>query len=504
MIQGEPTHTLVMSDIHLSDAEPEDAVRPLWKRYKRRDLFVDAEIVALWRWAVHRAQGPLELVLNGDVFDFDSVMTLPPDGAMKVGWLERSRGLVAQEAKSLFKMEVILDDHPVFVEGLREVLAAGHRVVFVIGNHDMELHWPAVQRALLDRLAPAQEVRQRVRICDWFYISQGDTLIEHGNQYDSYCLCNDPVWPFIRFSPDDVRVRLPFGNFAGRYLTNGMGLFNPHVEDTFIMSLVEYLVFFYRYVIRAQPLLAWDWLWGATVTLWVSVRDGLMPAVRDPLTLDDRVEEVARRANATPRMVRSLRAISVHPAIFDPVKIARELWLDRVVLLLLVFFGTFQLFASLNLFVFLPSWWLLVFLAFVLPPYVFYARSINSDIDNTQRAIRRRIGLSSLIVGVDRVVLGHTHLEENRAIDGVQVYNPGSWSPAFKDPECTQPYGRKCFVWLRPEGEGREAALFEWTAAGPVGIEESPAWEGPGRRTLRRTVRKVAEGGQRTGKGGAP
>jgi len=79
-------HTLILSDIHLSDAEPPHPHNPLWKRFKRPAHFVDRTFRRFLDWAWQQvgadpdaSEGP-ELVLNGDIFDFDSVMKLPEEG----------------------------------------------------------------------------------------------------------------------------------------------------------------------------------------------------------------------------------------------------------------------------------------------------------------------------------------------------------------------------------------------------------------------------------------
>lgn len=71
-------------------------------------------------------------------------------------------------------------------------------MVFVIGNHDIELHWPLVQKSLLHFLALSPEQESRVKFCEWFYLSEGDTAIEHGNQYDDYCVASNPIHPLIK------------------------------------------------------------------------------------------------------------------------------------------------------------------------------------------------------------------------------------------------------------------------------------------------------------------
>jgi hypothetical protein len=62
--------------------------------------------------------------------------------------------------------------------------------------------------------------------------------------------------------------------------------------------------------------------------------------------------------------------------------------------------------------------------------------------------------------------MGHTHLEHHVDIAGVDVLNTGTWSPAYRDVECTEPHGRKCFAWVRPGEDGRVADLMEWTDPG--------------------------------------
>jgi len=66
------------------------------------------------------------------------------------------------------------------------------------------------------------------------------------------------------------------------------------------------------------------------------------------------------------------------------------------------------------------------------------------------------------------VVHGHTHQEKHRIHQSVDIINSGTWSPAYLDIECTKPYGRKCFAWIRPKDPdgGRIAELVEWKDPG--------------------------------------
>src|SRR5688572_28212554 len=96
--------TIILSDVHLADAEKPHPRRPLWKAYKRVEHFVDGDFSKLIDHHLAHTEGLMELVLNGDIFDFDSVMALPKNPQYSMSWLERQRGLNAEEPKSRYKM----------------------------------------------------------------------------------------------------------------------------------------------------------------------------------------------------------------------------------------------------------------------------------------------------------------------------------------------------------------------------------------------------------------
>jgi len=457
------SNTIVLSDIHLADAEPPHAYNPYWKRFKRPKYFVDRTFKRFLEYIDAKAASPIELVFNGDIFDFDSVMKIPAKYETKVNWLERLRGLSAEEPKSKFKIQVILSDHHIWVQALRDFLLKGHRAVFVIGNHDMELHWPSVQQEIRSALDLPENLKNNVRFCEWFYISNQDTLIEHGNQYDAYCLCSNPINPLIRKGPFVV-VRLPFGNLAGKYMLNGMGLMNPHVDSSFIKnSLKEYLVFFYKYVVRTQPFLVFTWLWGAIVTLMYSVGEGLLPAMTDPLTIESRINDIADRSNSKVHTLLGLRELHAHPAIFNPMRILRELWLDRAIVLVLILFGSFQVFTFMNVFTRASLWWFFVPAMLFMPALIFYSRAIKSDVAKVQKMTFIKAPISARIAKVKRIIHGHTHHEGHTWTEGIEYINTGTWSPAYEDVECTKAMGRKCFAWIKPGTSGqRISELHEW------------------------------------------
>lgn len=456
-------HTAVISDLHLCEAEPVNARFPLWKKYKTREFFFDSAFREFLQHIVGMAGGDeVELILNGDIFDFDSVMALPDDPVYRISWLERRRGLNSEEEKSVFKFGRILDDHEEWVAALRWFVQCGHRVVFVIGNHDLELHWQSVKDLLFERLRLPEPFRENVRFCEWFYVSNGDTFVEHGNQQDPYCLCIDPLFPFV-LQYNKIEIRLPFGNLACRYMINGMGFFNPHVDTNFVMSAAQYVKFFFTYMLRAQPLLLWTWFWGSFLTLVRSVGDTLLPSLRDPLRTEDRIEEIAKKSNATPRMVRELRELFAHPATHRPIIIARELWLDRAFLVLITLVALLEVFLFIKQVYDLSFFWMFIPILVFVPFFIFYSRAIRSNVAQYKQPQDDILAMTGAITKTGRVVYGHTHHVRHEVIGAIEHLNSGSWSPAFLDVECTKPVGQKTFIWIQPAAEGgREARIFHF------------------------------------------
>ncbi len=455
------SYTAILSDLHLCEAEPIHSRFPLWKKYKTREFFFDKQF-RFFLEHIHGLAGDekIELILNGDTFDFDSMTYTPPSPTYNISWLEQKRGLEPEEEKSVDKIRVILEDHNEWCEALSWFIGKGHRVVFIIGNHDLELHWKSVQIEILNMLKLSPEERTRVRFVEWFYISNKDTLIEHGNQYDPYCLCDDPINPFV-IDYNRVQVRLPFGDWACRYLVNGMGFFNPHIDTNYVMTLPEYVRAFFKHMVRAQPFIVWTWFWSSVAIFWRSIYSNMQRPLSDPLTVEKRVEAIAKRSNATSRMVRELSALFVTPAASSPLKIMKELWLDRAFLILIALFVLFQFFMIVKQIYALSFFWIFIPIFVLLPPFVLYARGVDSYISYYKRPNEQILTTAGLITQVTRVIYGHTHEVLHELIGGMEHLNSGTWSPAFADVECTLSQDSKTFIWIYPEGANRSAKVLK-------------------------------------------
>lgn len=458
-------YTAIISDLHLTDSEPSrpkyKVRHPLWKKFKTKQFFMDAALIEFLDEIDRKSHGkPIELVLNGDIFDFDSVMAYPVAPIYKFHWIETRRGLFPREERSVFKMQVVLEEHAEFMNALRRFVEKGHSLILIPGNHDVELHFPKVQKTFYDFLNLGPEDTKRVKFVKWFYISENDTLIEHGHQQDPYCLCENPLNPFI-VNYNELRIRLPFGNVACRYIMNGMGLFNPHIEKNYIMSVSGYLRFFFRYLLLTQPLIIWTWFWGAVATL-IHVTLDRFGEVYKPLEhMEDIVEKAAKDSNTTPKVVRGLYEFFATPATQNPWLIAKELWLDRA---FLIFFGlafTFIFTTQLKLLFGISFYWVFAPILLLIPFFLFYARSITSLVSTYKEPDELLFSQQSEITGVHRIVYGHTHIPRHEFYGSVEHLNSGTWSPAFTDVECTEASERNNYVWIYPTEENPQARKAE-------------------------------------------
>ena len=142
---GRADHDLVvLSDLHLGEGRDERIAR----YSPTEDFFHDRAFARLLEHLSARYAddpGRLVLVLNGDVFDFLTVIRVPDDAEAErrgftVSQAESRFGLDPTEAKSIYKLDVIREGHGEFFRALARFIAAGHRVEILRGNHDLELH----------------------------------------------------------------------------------------------------------------------------------------------------------------------------------------------------------------------------------------------------------------------------------------------------------------------------------------------------------------------------
>jgi UDP-2,3-diacylglucosamine pyrophosphatase LpxH len=455
-------HTVAISDIHLCEVERTDG---LWMRYRQAKFSPDDDLAAMLdavRAKVLLLKDELCLVLNGDVFDFDAPRVVAGESVF--------HDLPRTAEHAVPAIVAILDDHPAFVAALGRVLADGHEVVFVSGNHDVLLTLPEVRAVVIQRLlqaAPGTAV-EKIVFRGWFHVTPDGIVLEHGHQYDGYCAHR---YPMVPFEPEGREIHPTMGSLTTRNLVSRMGFFNPHVDGSFMLSTLGYLGHWARYYLFSRHSLMFAYAKGAARTLAQLVQR------RFPASRARRRENVLAAARETGAPI---ARVARHARLYDtPAEdrlrtVIREFWVDRVALLGLT--------VVLGLVFFLATHGPLMAGAALAPVlFVTYELSVpKPPLDAVWRRVQRAARRVARVHHARAVVLGHTHQPAGEWVDGVFYGNTGSWSPAFKDLECTVPMDeQRPVVWLISDGTRSSSSplrggLMRWQGGRFVEEEAAP------------------------------
>jgi UDP-2,3-diacylglucosamine pyrophosphatase LpxH len=200
---------LIISDLHLADS------------HTVLEGFGDAQQAALeGLTAAARAGGPLgqaddvELIINGDAFDFLAVPPYDTQGTSDV-------------PTALEKLNKIIAAHGPFFETLRQFIATPERrVTFITGNHDIELCFEEVRAQICETIGVAAN-DNRIFFCPTrFYRPLPDVYIEHGNQYDFWNHCISDLWDEQGQALDlhPSKITLPFGSHYSQHAAHSIRL----------------------------------------------------------------------------------------------------------------------------------------------------------------------------------------------------------------------------------------------------------------------------------------
>jgi UDP-2,3-diacylglucosamine pyrophosphatase LpxH len=179
------------------------------------------------------------LFLNGDIIDFAQIAPFDTPRDSHLLWTEES---------SRKKLETAITAHATFFAGLREFMANGGRVVYLVGNHDLDVFWPSIQ----------QRLREVVRADDRqlaFTIGAAryeGVHIEHGFQFTP------------ENCPDDVNDFVHTGADGRQYLERVWG-------TDFMLQFFNDLERTHPYADNIKPMLAL--LWHGLRKGWVGGRE---------------------------------------------------------------------------------------------------------------------------------------------------------------------------------------------------------------------------------------
>ncbi len=161
---------IIVSDFHLSDGAREGELNP-WENFNHDDKF--AELLRYYSTDYYEDE-EVELIINGDFFD---LLQVRYDGGFPVEVTERV---------AVTKLKACLEGHSAVVRGLRAFVDTPHKRITVLpGNHDMELIFPACQRAFCAAVCGSPEDDRVQFITERSYYEFDGVQVHHGMQFEA-------------------------------------------------------------------------------------------------------------------------------------------------------------------------------------------------------------------------------------------------------------------------------------------------------------------------------
>jgi UDP-2,3-diacylglucosamine pyrophosphatase LpxH len=471
---------LVVSDLHLCEGlDPESGTY-----CRQEDFLSEGAFARFLRYHEEVKQQPRfggrpwMLIFNGDLFDFPQVDARPKEGEPLLGikgvasYAELSPdewrfGLGTTSKESEWKLVRIAQGHQRFFAAVGWFIAHGNHVAIIKGNHDVELHWPAVQerfvveveraytqqRQMLGEGPPVTSdvLKERIHFYPWFYYEPDRVYIEHGGQYESSSSVPDYLNPV---SVDDpTRLQVIWGNLFIRYLFNKIEDVHPFADN--VKPPTRYLV----WALRKDPFM----------TLWLILTRGLIflrafwKVTRAALE-KKRGQEQIEESDLIPLpgdVAEEIAALAQRQA-----RDSRREWIGGIALFLLALgVIAFGIAAAAN---FLGGLWLMgaVWTGGVAILYVarrIVSREVPSFDDLMERVACELKGiLKKYTCPVRYVVLGHDHIAAIKKMEDAWYVNTGTWVQIFE--------------WRGPI-EGREKLTFFRLACGYEGLPELLCWD---------------------------
>lgn len=432
---------LVISDLHLGeDLRPGGAN----VSYLRHLVQLEQELQNfLTHYASHRRDGrPWRLVVNGDMVDFMSVMILP-DAPDEADDEDRLYGLGFGERQSQKKMERVIARHQSVFRALGEFVAAGNDLSIVVGNHDVEFHYPSVQRTLVEWLCGLslgmgadEEARAamaaRIEFCPWFYYKQDLIYIEHGHQYDEYCsfdyllhpVADEPVRGKSRAGKPLNRksgIALSVAHAGMRYFANQIDDYNPHTAEHW--SIGDYMKWGWAkglkglmHVVYVYGLMVWR-----VVEVWYTLR-GVDTERRE--LHEQRLTQLSAHWQMSEEKLRALDSLKRPPVTRRFWKLLAALFIDRMLL------GAVAVVTAAVLVGQLHGLWKAVGALATVVAFACINQALNHvRLESSAVKLRATTKLIQGLVCAPFIVFGHSHAPERVALAGGATYfNTGTWA----------------------------------------------------------------------------
>jgi UDP-2,3-diacylglucosamine pyrophosphatase LpxH len=460
---------LIFSDVHLGSDLNDRPVERV-----RRSATVDRDLV---RFLAHYRDAPegadrWRVVIAGDFIDFIGMQVDPQATDALATALtdeEREHGLGNASDHARAKLRRVAKRHPDVFEALGLMVARGHALTLVHGNHDIELHWDDVQndfRALLLAAAERSEEHgeidarafcERIEFQPWFLYWNHVAYIEHGHQYDPFCATDFVMAPISPLDPR--RVARGFSDVLLRFVvrpTSGLRE-NGHEH----LGMLDYIKLGARFGFGGMMRLGIRFF-EAVVELFRLRRAHWTDATQKLRAEHER--RMALLAEATRigvERVRALAALQSPPVTRSIRGILASVLLDRLALAL---FCAFALLVSGIIGIFHSHFFFATgSIAF---GWVFGHRHLakQRQLDPGDLMADRASQLARLLPAAF-VVMGHTHLPQEKPVaDGAATYiNVGAWAEDQPE-EGTAP---RTHLVIKVQNGKPVAELRTWSAEGP-------------------------------------
>jgi UDP-2,3-diacylglucosamine pyrophosphatase LpxH len=453
---------LAFSDVHLGSELVQYAQPGAPKRgaaSQRRDL----ELAALLDWYRERPVGgkPWRLIIAGDFIDFVGMAVAPNPNEIQTEPTEEERqhGLGSAVDHTVAKLRRVAENHHEVFVALARFVGAGNALVVVRGNHDVDLHWPAVQdefRAVLDAEVPGTGAH--VEFSDWFYYDQG-VYIEHGHQYDDYCSYDHVLCPV---KPSDPRrSERSLSDILLRYVVRPTrGMLETGHDDA---GAIDYLRFGLQLGARGAIVLLQRFFIavGALFKLW---REHFSEATEWVRREHERkIAMLAEARQISLVKLKALASLQRPPVTRSLTKLIAGVMLDRVALGVIGF--------GMLVWLLIARWTPTLGLEAcaglaVLGPAAWLWRRARGAID-ASASLREHAGRVAALLPAALVVMGHTHLPEvQRASDGTATYvNLGGWADDGSAPDdAAASRASRTHLVVQQAGGHTVATLMRWNS----------------------------------------
>ncbi|MET0389697.1 MAG: hypothetical protein ABW321_27235 [Polyangiales bacterium] len=459
---------LLFSDVHLG-ADLVQHARP-WTAERLHEVHrIDLELGAMLDHYRERSdpERPWCMVIAGDFIDLigmsisgaeDPARPLTPD--------EREHGLGSSQEHVVAKLNAVVARHDLLFRKIARFVDAGHSLVLIRGNHDVELYWEAAQRtfteSLLERselplsdLAGRQAFGLRVEFRHWFYYERGLLYVEHGHQYDASCAYQNFLAPLSPSDPD--RISYSFADILLRYVVQPTRELSPEGHDA--NSLGVYLRLAVSLGVRGCMRLIYRFL-RAVVRMVRSSREHLSEAAAAVRAEHERkLQQISTMLGLESNALSELSQLWATPVTARLRTIFRTVFLDGLALggsaaLVLVLLGVSGV----------VSWtWLSVLFALVSCVMYIYVRS--AKVLGPHAALHNRARKLVDLMPARYVVMGHTHKPFLDTLTPKATYvNLGYWTIDLLDHHA--PKSPCSHLVIRHDASGQpEATLFSWDSA---------------------------------------